>query len=214
MAEAIDMTTVSTTHELNIDSAYDLKALDLFIDRKDVRYFLTGLHLDNKYMTATNGIVLLRIRHDQDLGLGEDGIVVSLPKVTVKASDLQCSISIEETETPVPHGNDTVTEYSRVARLFINDTVHNLEIIRGTVNGQYPDVTRVIPDQNQTKQCESAFQAQYLELIAKAARLLNKNKKETSCRFYGETNCAHRVDIGGRDDVDMVIMPTANPDKS
>ena len=210
MAEAIDITTVGTEHELKIDSAYDLKALDLFIDRKDVRYFLTGLHLDNKYMTATNGIVLLRIRHDQDLGLGEDGIVVSLPKVTVKASDLQCSISIEETETPVPHGNDTVTEYSRVARLFINDTVHKLEII----DGQYPDVTKVIPAENQPKQSDSSFQSQYLELIAKTARLLNKNKKETSCRFYGETNSVHRVDIGGRDDVDMVIMPITNPDKS
>ena len=210
MAEAIDTTTVGTEHELKIDSAYDLKALDLFIDRKDVRYFLTGLHLDNKYMTATNGIVLLRIRHDQDLGLGEDGIVVSLPKVTVKASDLQCSISIEETETPVPHGNDTVTEYSRVARLFINDTVHKLEII----DGQYPDVTKVIPSENQTKQSDSSFQSQYLELIAKAARLLNNNKKETTCRLYGETNGAHRVEISGRDDIDMVIMPTANRDKS
>ena len=210
MAEAIDTTTVGTEHELKIDSAYDLKALDLFIDRKDVRYYLTGLHLDNKYMTATDGKVLLRIRHDQDLGLGENGIVVSLPKVTVKASDTQCSISIEETETPVPHGHGTVTEYSRVARLFINDTVHKLEII----DGQYPDVARVIPDQNQTKQSDSAFQSQYLELIAKAARLLNKNKKETSCRFYGETNCAHRVDIGGRDDVEMVIMPVMNPKKS
>ena len=204
MAEAIDITTVSTTHELNIDSAYDLKALDLFIDRKDVRYFLTGLHLDNKYMTATNGIVLLRIRHDQDLGLGEDGIVVSLPKVTVKASDPQFSISIEETETPVPHGHGTVTNYSRVARLFINDTVHNLEII----DGKYPDVAKVIPSENQTKQSDSAFQSQYLELIAKAARLLNSNKKETSCRLYGETNSAHRVEISGRDDVEMVIMPT------
>ncbi len=176
MAEAIDTTTVGTEHELKIDSAYDLKALDLFIDRKDVRYFLTGLHLDNKYMTATNGKVLLRIRHDQDLGLGENGIVVSLPKVTVKASDPQCSISIEETETLVPHGHGTVTEYSRVARLFINDTVHKLEII----DGQYPDVARVIPDQNQTKQSDSTFQSQYLELIAKAARLLNNNKKETT----------------------------------
>ena len=210
MAEAIDTTTVGTEHELNMDSAYDLKALDLFIDRKDVRHHLTGLHLDNKYMTTTNGKVLLRIRHDQDLGLGEDGIIVSLPKVTVKASDPLCSISIEKTETPVPHGHGTVTEYSRVARLFINGTVHNLEII----DGQYPDVARVIPSENQSKQSDSAFQSQYLELIAKAARLLNSNKKETPCKLYGETNCAHRVDIGGRDDVDMVIMPITNPDKS
>ena len=72
----------------------------------------------------------------------------------------------------------------------------------------------MIPSENQSKQSDSAFQSQYLELIAKAARLLNNNKKETTCRLYGETNCAHRVEISGRDDVDMVIMPTANPDKS
>jgi len=210
MAEAIDTTPVVKETLLTFENANDLKALDLFSAKNDVRYWLNGIHIDRNHVTATNGHVLLRICYGQDLDLGPDGIVLALPKFTVKASNPGCAISIEETETPVPHGNDTVTEYSRVARLFINDTVHKLEII----DGQYPDVTRVIPSENQTKQSDSSFQSQYLELIAKAARLLNRNKKETTCRLYGETNCAHRVDIGGRDDVEMVIMPLTNPKKS
>ena len=208
MAEAIDTTPVVKETLLTFENANDLKALDLFSAKNDVRYWLNGIHIDRNHVTATNGHVLLRICHGQNLDLGPDGIVLALPKFTVKASNPGCAISIKNIETGTPHTTGYVLSVTETATLLINAEKHDLEIL----DGQYPDVSKVIPEfvKKEDRSFHAPFNAKYLELIGKTAKLLNpKNKnKNLACWIYGENpQNAHRVEIQNRDDIDILIMP-------
>ena len=214
MAEAMDTTPVVKETLLTFENANDLKALDLFSAKNDVRYWLNGIHIDRNHVTATNGHVLLRIRHGQNLDLGPDGIVLALPKFTVKASNPGCAISIKDIETPTPHGTGYVVSFSQTATLLINAEHHDLQILDGQkgMSCHYPDVTKVIPDFviKEERSFHAPFNAKYLELIGKTAKLLNpKNKnKNLACWIYGgNPKNAHRVEIQNRDDIHLVIMP-------
>ena len=133
---------------------------------------------------------------------------MALPKFTVKSSNPGCSILIKDIETPTPHGTGYVMSVSQTATLLINAEKYDLEIL----GGKYPNASKVIPDFviKEERSFHAPFNAKYLELIGKTAKLLNpKNKnKNLACWIYGENpQNAHRVEIQNRDDIQLVIMP-------
>ena len=84
-----------------------------------------------------------------------------------------------------------------------NQNSQKLEII----DGQYPDIERVIPKVGDLETSNAVIQGQYLELIGKTAKLLDPKTKTVGCRIVGNKKEAQLVKINGRDDVEIVVMP-------
>ena len=180
----------------------DLKALNLFSAKKDVRYFLNGLHIDGRYITATNGHVLMRIKHhwpvEQSFVL-DSGVTVSNP--------------ILMTSRKLPNA---ILNFSNDCTVLKENWVQSVELIHGDnqnsqkleiIDGQYPDIERVIPKVGDLETSNAVIQGQYLELIGKTAKLLDPKTKAVGCRIVGNKNEAQLVKINGRDDVEIVVMP-------
>ena len=199
MAETIEnqQTEFSVTIPVN-----DLKALNLFSAKKDVRYFLNGLHIDGRYITATNGHVLMRIKHywpaEQSFVL-DSGVIVSNP--------------ILMTSRKLPNA---ILNFSNDCTLLKENWVQSVELIHGDnqnsqkleiIDGQYPNIERVIPKVGDLETSNAVIQGQYFELIGKTAKLLDPKTKAVGCRIVGNKNEAQLVKINGRDDVEIVVMP-------
>ena len=179
-----------------------MKALNLFSAKKDGRYFLNGLHIDGRYITATNGHVLMRIKHywpaEQSFVL-DSGVIVSNP--------------ILMTSRKLPNA---ILNFSNDCTLLKENWVQSVELIHGDnqnsqkleiIDGQYPNIERVIPKVGDLETSNAVIQGQYFELIGKTAKLLDPKTKAVGCRIVGNKNEAQLVKINGREDVEIVVMP-------
>ena len=188
---------------------FEWNALNLFASKQDVRYYFQGLHLNRDRIAATNGHVLMAIRHNDVLkqklkDLPEEGVIIPTTKaiVTTKNNIVQFSIYLKW----------------RTAKMNIKISDSKSTKIVEVIDGKFPDIESVIPKdidaiylQNKKLALaeEPHFDAQYFELVGKAAQLINKSKKSKLCcvRVVGNANNAAKVQINGRDDIDIVLMP-------
>lgn len=193
-------------------SAFDWAALQLFTAKNDVRNYLQGIHIGEKYLSATNGHVLMRIEHGQDLAglIPSVGLIVEPVKVATKRAPTGDNAEIILIfEQYVPTGC-TAPSYS--VSLSANNAP-GLEQKLSIVNATYPDCERVIPARCSRYTTNNYYDANYVELIGKAAKLLGKaiDIKAPMTQILGKENSASLVEVYHRADVTMVIMPMRGP---
>jgi DNA polymerase III sliding clamp (beta) subunit (PCNA family) len=191
---------------------FEWNALNLFAAKNDVRYYLQGLHLNRDRIAATNGHVLMAIRHNDVLrqklkDLPEEGVIIPTTKAMVTTKNNIIQLSINDI------GRGTIEKQFEIKIVDSKST----QIVKAIV-GKYPDIERVIPKeigaiylQNKSLALdeEPHFDAKYFELIGKAAQLIDKSssKKRTCVRIIGNAMQSAKVQINGRDDIDVVLMP-------
>ena len=193
-------------------SAFDWAALQLFAAKSDVRHYLEGIHIGEKYLSATNGHVLMRIEHGQDVAdsVPSTGLIVEPVKVATKRAptgdNAEITLAFEEY---IPTGC-TAPSYS--VSLSANNAP-GLEQKLSIVNATYPDCERVIPARCSRYTTNNYYDANYLELISKAAKLLGKaiDIKAPMTQILGKENSASLVEVYRREDVTMVVMPMRGP---
>ena len=176
-----------------------LKALKLFVAKKDVRYYLNGVYVEfNKYNTifvATDGHRLLSTAvYHNEVQHGRDTLGVIIPIETidallkVKSTLGAASISLE-------------VENNVVKKIHVVNDVVRLEA--RPIEGKYPDFRRVFPESVSYEAGNYDFA--YLDDFNKAAQYISgvKNQKASLSQ---NGNKAALVDI---DCIDCagVIMP-------
>ncbi len=191
---------------------FEWNALNLFASKHDVRYYLQGLHLTRDRIAATNGHVLMAIRHNDVLkqmlkNLPDEGVIIPTTKAMVTTKNNIVEISIDDI------GSGTIEKQFEIKIVDSKST----QIVQA-INGKFPDIERVIPKDIEASYVENKkltldeephFQAQYFELVAKAAQLISKSSSSKLCcvRVVGNANNAAKVQINGRADIDIVLMP-------
>ena len=191
---------------------FEWNALNLFAAKHDVRYFLQGLHLNRDRIAATNGHVLIAIKHNDVLrqklkDLPAEGVIIPTTKAMVTTKNNIVQISIDDI------GGGTIEKQFEIKIVDSKST----QIVKA-INGKFPDIERVIPkdieasyvdNKKLTLDEEPHFQAQYFELVAKAAQLISKSSSSKLCcvRVVGNAQSPAKVQINGRDDIDIVLMP-------
>ncbi len=189
---------------------FEWNALCLFAAKKnDYRAVIHGLHLTRDRIAATNGHVLMAIRNNELVrqalkDLPDEGVIIPATKANITTKNHLIDIEVERIED------------QGVTRITIGDA--KSEQIVYAIDGKFPNIESVIPQdidaiylQNKKLALdeEPHFQAQYFELIGKAAQLINKSKKSKLCcvRIIGNAKHPAKVQINGRDDIDIVLMP-------
>ena len=191
---------------------FEWNALNLFASKHDVRYYLQGLHINRDRIAATNGHVLMAIRHNDLLkqalkDLPEEGVIIPTTKAMVTTKNNIIQLSINDI------GGGTIEKQFEIKIVDSKST----QIVKA-INGKFPDIERVIPkdieasyvdNKKLTLDEEPHFQAQYFELVAKAAQLISKSSSSKLCcvRVVGNAQSPAKVQINGRDDIDIVLMP-------
>ena len=108
-----------------------LRGLLVAAATKDVRYYLNGLHINNTYITGTDGHRLARFKHGFELPAGTDIII---PTFKIPASTDCIVFNI-----------DTQANTIELATIAKNDGSTITQILQA-IDGKYPDVERIIPD--------------------------------------------------------------------
>ena len=193
-------------------SAFDWAALQLFTSKNDVRNYLEGIHIGEKYLSATNGHILMRIEHGQDIAglIPSVGFIVEPVKVATKRAPTGDNAEIMLTfEEYIPTGC-AAPSYNVILSA---NNAPGLEQKLSIVEATYPDCERVIPARCSRYTTNNYYDANYLELIGKAAKLLGKaiDIKEPMTQILGKENSASLVEVYHRADVTIVIMPMRPP---
>ena len=193
-------------------SAFDWAALQLFAAKNDPRYYLVGIHIGEKYLSATNGHILMRIEHGQDIAglIPSAGFIVEPVKVATKRAPNGDNAEIMLTfEEYIPTGC-TAPSYNVILSA---NNAPGLEQKLSIVEAQYPACERVIPARCSRYSTNNYYDANYLELIGKAAKLLGKaiDIVAPMTQILGEENSASLVEVYHRADVTIVIMPMRPP---
>ena len=134
----------------------------------------------------------------------DEGVIIPATKANITTKNHLIDIEVERIED------------QGVTRITIGDA--KSEQIVYAIDGKFPNIESVIPQdidaiylQNKKLALaeEPHFQAQYFELVGKAAQLINKSKKSKLCcvRIIGNAKQSAKVQINGRDDIDIVLMP-------
>lgn len=197
---------------------FEWNALNLFASKHDVRYYLQGLHLTRDRIAATNGHVLMAIRHNDLLkqalkDLPAEGVIIPTTKAMVTTKNNIVNISIKNTGNWTNNAGEIVEKDFEIKIVDSKST----QIVKA-IEGKFPDIERVIPkdieasyvdNKKLTLDEEPHFQAQYFELVAKAAQLISKSSSSKLCcvRVVGNAQSPAKVQINGRDDIDIVLMP-------
>jgi len=154
----------------------------------------------------------MAIRHNDVLrqklkDLPEEGVIIPTTKAMVTTKNNIIQVSINDI------GGGTIEKQFEIKIVDSKST----QIVKAIV-GKYPDIERVIPkeigaiylqNKNLALDEEPHFDAKYFELIGKAAQLIDKSssKKKTCVRIIGNAMQSAKVQINGRDDIDIVLMP-------
>ena len=150
-----------------------LKALKLFVAKKDIRYYLNGVYVEfNKYNTifvATDGHRLLSAAvYHNEVQHGRDTLGVVIPIETIDAL-LKVKSTLGAASISLEVENNVVTKIH-----IVNDVV---KLETRPIVGKYPDFRRVFPESVSYEAGNYDFT--YLNDFNKAAEYISgvKNKK-------------------------------------
>ena len=129
----------------------DLAAIALFQAKKDIRYYLNGVHITPDGLEATSGPVLARI--SEPTGLDCTSLII--PSDTVKTI-------LQSANSKAP--------------ITCVDGVVNNAITITPIDGIFPDITRAIPHDLEIKAEAGQFDPELLMYFKKASELLSNYK--------------------------------------
>ena len=167
-----------------------LEASILFQAKNDVRFYLNGvLFKKNGEVCAANGhYAIICDKHQSEI---DEDVIVSIGARVTKAY----SNAIIDTESGV-------VEY-------LNLDEQRVAIgLCDVINGKFPDMERI--NTGATKKTDLiGFNAQYLQLAAKAAKLFNPEFSRINFSLNGDAGCAF-ADVGGysgEESARIIVMP-------
>jgi DNA polymerase-3 subunit beta len=145
----------------------DVKAATLFAATKDVRYYLNGVYLEARdgkiFIVATDGGALFvhRVTLSQDAPITDFGVIVPIDtaKMFAKTKSEHLTVTID---------GDTIT----LSDGSINTTTKSVE-------GNYPDWRRVLPEDSGSPDNPGHYNIDYLSACAKVGKLYGK--KDYDC---------------------------------
>lgn len=164
-----------------------LEAALIFQAKNDIRFYLNGIQFKaDGRVVSTNG-------HVAYIGEGHDGtiaedVIISIPKPPVSKYDL-AEIIIEESKV----------------NYYLNDRIVAISLAN-LIDGTYPDIDKVVPKTTQATDI-IGFNAGYLYLIYKAAKIFNQSFQLVSLKLNGDKGAAF-ADISSYDaKAKIVLMP-------
>ena len=188
-----------------------LKAALLYVAKKDVRFYLEGVHVTKDVIAATNGHILFQydnsgvVQDDYSLHLDviipELALQVFIAKVEAKLKTAKVDFRNVDVEIePVASESKLHGGYKLV--------YFDIEEKFTAIDGKYPNTKRVVPPlgaEVETK--EISLDMGYMATIFKTTKLLTKVKTaDPVMHFYG-TNGGVRFTWQWDDKATVVLMP-------
>ena len=188
-----------------------LKAALLYVAKKDIRFYLEGVHVTKDVIEATNGHILFQYDNSKvvqdiyplhlDVIIPELALQVFIAKVEAKLKAAKVDFRDVDVEiVPVADESKLHGGYKL--------TYFDIEEKFTKIDGKYPDTKRVIPRlgaEVDTK--EICLDMGYMNTIFKTTKLLTKVKTaDPVMHFYG-TNSNVRFTWQCDDKATAVLMP-------
>lgn len=176
-----------------------LKAASYFQAKRDVRFYLNGIHIDPAgYIEATNGHVLIRF---------ESEAATLLPKPLI----LNISGNIPTTAHHADFRfatNDAglITFRDGIQKTIKNGTERTM-IPFSVIDGKFPDTAKLLPAEPLQGVEEIGINAGYVGLIEKATKALGMSWPDGVFRFRGKTNAIEFVLSSREYKAIALIMP-------
>lgn len=161
----------------------------MFQAKQDIRYYLNGIcFMPDGRVAATDGHrAMIASKHDNKL---TDNVIVSVSKSPTK----RYSYALLDTETNI------VTYYDE----------HEAMVGAGIcseIDGNYPDIDRVIPKQNAPAE-QIGFNAKYLADVEKLAKLFNPKFEAVRFELNGNTSAAvANISAPTGETAKVIVMP-------
>lgn len=130
----------------------DLAAIALFQAKKDIRYYLNGVHITPDGLEATSGVIVARI--SEPTGLDCPSLII--PSDTVK-------MILQSANSKAP--------------IVCVDGVVNNTITITPIAGTFPNIARIIPHDLESQGEAGQFDPELMMHFKKASKLLGNGKK-------------------------------------
>ena len=152
-----------------------IKALLLAAAKKDIRYYLNGLFVNNKHIVATDGARMHAYKHGQQWEHGD--IIIPIDKVELALKMKTTHIKIEK------------------------DSINGIPF--GTIDGKFPDYSRVIPQAPKPAAGEimASINPEFLLDACKAVKLVTGAKN-----YPVLTNTGSNVWVWSSEEFVVIVM--------
>jgi hypothetical protein len=135
----------------------DIQTVALFSGKKDVRYYINGIHFDGKngVIVATNGhgLTIANVTSYQDGALSDDAFTLGNDAIKAMIATKQFSFDV------TLDGDIVKVETYGQAFTF------------SKVDGKYPDYQRVVPSNAESTKMLPLIDANYMMIVEKQAKL-------------------------------------------
>lgn len=166
-----------------------LESALIFHARNDVRYYLNGIcFMTDGRVAATDGHrAMIASKHENKI---KSNVIVSISKSPTK----RYAYALLDTETNIVTYHDE----------------HEVMVGAGIcseINGNYPDIDRVIPKQTAPAE-QIGFNAKYLEDVEKLAKLFNPKFEAVRFELNGNTSAAvANISAPTGETAKVIVMP-------
>lgn len=187
-----------------------LLAANIMSAKKDIRYYLNGVHVANEYVEATDGHRAIRIMAHQrdgdeiiegyDNGFGENFIIPTdaisnLAKMMTPAERKKVIVTLQEEP-----GGEGVFSLRSMSDLKI--------VLFKPIAGTYPNVGAVIPDKEKKPEHHFSYNWKYMVDFQKAAELITLiSNSAVLMKPQGSSGALVEFDANYYDEAIGVIMP-------
>ncbi|UZN98696.1 RusA-like Holliday junction resolvase [Klebsiella phage vB_Kpn_ZC2] len=161
----------------------------MFQAKQDVRYYLNGIcFMPDGRVSATDGHrAMIASKHENKL---KDNVIVSVSKSPTK----RYAYALLDTETNIVTYHDE----------------HEVMVGAGIcseINGNYPDIDRIIPKQTAPAE-QIGFNAKYLADVEKLAKLFNPKFEAVLFELNGNTSAAvAKISAPTGETAKVIVMP-------
>ena len=188
-----------------------LKAALLYVAKKDVRFYLEGVHVTKDTIEATNGHILFQYDNSEvvqdgcplhlDVIIPELALQVFVAKVEAKLKAAKVDFRNVDVELEVVAGESKLHGGYKL-------TYFDIEEKFTAIDGKYPDTKRVVPRLGaEVDTTQIGLDMGYMSTIFKTTKLLTKVKTaDPVMHFYGSNNGV-RFTWQWDDKATVVLMP-------
>ena len=174
-----------------------LLAAELCAAKDDVRYYLNGVCIDDRYVVATNGHLLIAIPHREEV---ETGLPIIIPIEAV--SNLRKMLGMKERN----RGDVTLIQLeNNEYRLQVSDKV----IVFKAIDGKFPSWEGLRPRKNAEEELQGCFHWEYMSNFAKANGILSgiRDGYKNTEQIIQHGLQAAEVRLSAEPDAICILMP-------
>ena len=145
-----------------------LKAANLFVAKGDIRYYLNGIHLNNRGAVEASDGHTGFISEQEALKEVKESLIIRMHG-TIPAKSGMAYIEVIDKKKGIItfEGNEFILAFS-------------------IIDGKFPDMERVTPKPSEEEAVkEIGINSDYVVRIQKAAKIIDKNYKGMALKFHG-----------------------------